>query len=266
MAYTINNVHTISGVNRLPESEKRAIYTRVLPPRLVQQFNLNQDFLDEDGNDLLRLNCPPGSSSAEMALFHQSGFPDPVLYGDITDTLNEKIHILLYVLNDPGSPRFNVDRMPDGSKTKFGTQQRNLEAELAAMQFGLAPGQVRRGLRMLDEAVQAFENFILSLGQDMHFAEPLYYHNAVLFEHYGFSYEKGRRLMESIQAGFQPGGELRKRLDGSTPFRNPEAADSIRLRSWAIHDGLLDEPFTNVTMYKWAGKHANIQTSPNCTW
>jgi hypothetical protein len=60
--------------------------------------------------------------------------------------------------------------------------------------------------------------------------------------------------MESIHAGFQPGGDLHTQLDGSTPFRKPDAANSIRKRSWAIHDGILGEPFTNVTMYKRIGK------------
>jgi acetoin utilization protein AcuC len=96
--------------------------------------------------------------------------------------------------------------------------------------------------------------------------EPLYYHNAVIFERYGFAYQAGRRLMDRIQAGFQPGGELATRLDGSTPFRQPGAGNSIRLRSWAIHDGLLGEPFTNVTMYKRLGKHAAVSTTPGCDW
>jgi acetoin utilization protein AcuC len=176
------------------------------------------------------------------------------------------VHILLYVLNDPDSPRFDVDRMPDGRPTRFGILCRNTQAEQAALEFGLAPGQIRKGLRMLGEAIQAFEDFVASLGHDLYFAEPLYYHNANIFEHYGFAYQRGRRLMERIQTGFQPGGDLLSGLDGSTPFRRPEAAGSIRLRSWAIHDGLLGEPFTNVTMYKTVGKHAGLNTCPNCHW
>jgi hypothetical protein len=100
----------------------------------------------------------------------------------------------------------------------------------------------------------------------MFFAEPLYYHNALLFERYGFSYEKGRRRMEQIQAGFSAGGDLLNRLDGSNVFRQLAAANNIRLRSWAIHDGLLGEPFTNVTMYKRVGKSAGISTCPGCDW
>ena len=55
-------------------------------------------------------------------------------------------------------------------------------------------------------------------------------------------------------------------LDGSNSFRQLEAANSIRKRSWAIHDGILGEPFTNVTMYKRLGKSAGINTAPDCKW
>jgi hypothetical protein len=184
----------------------------------------------------------------------------------MTDTLSGRIHILLYILNDPDSPRYDVDRLADGTTTKFGTLARNLDAELQAMHAGLAPGQVRKGLRLLGSAIQTFEQFVISLGQDMYFAEPLYYHNAVLFERYGFAYQQGRRLMERIQLGFSPGGELNAGLDNSTAFRSPEAAHHIRLRSWAIHDNLLGEPFTNVTMYKSVGKSASLNTANQCEW
>jgi hypothetical protein len=118
----------------------------------------------------------------------------------------------------------------------------------------------------LHSATNAFEEFITSLEHDMYFIEPLYYHNAIIFERYGFAYQMGKRQMDSIQAGFQPGGELCQRLDGSSPFRPSHAADSIRLRSWAIHDGILGEPFTNITMYKRVGKSANIDTALGCKW
>jgi hypothetical protein len=180
--------------------------------------------------------------------------------------MNGQIHVLLYILNDPEAPRFDVDRMPNGSPTRFGTLQRNLEAEQAAMRSGLAPGQVRRGLRLLQPATAAFEQFITSLGHDMYFVEPLYYHNAVIFERYGFAYQMGKRRMEAIHAGFQEGGELRGLLDDSNPFRSPAAANSIRLRSWAIHDGILGEPFTDVTMYKRVGKRAEISTTAEAEW
>ena len=254
---------TIGGINKLPESEKRAIYARYIPKELIQKFDLPEL---TNNKELLQFRFADGSSDVEMRLYHQAGFHDPILYAHLTDTLNGQIHVLLYILNDPEAPRFNVDRMPDGSPTRFGTLKRNIEAEKAAVENGLAPGQVRRGLRLLQPATTAFEEFITSLGHDMYFVEPLYYHNAVIFERYGFAYQVGKRKMEGINSGFQEGGELCQKLDSSNPFRSSQAANSIRLRSWAIHDGILGEPFTNVTMYKRIGKSANVNTTPGCKW
>ena len=255
---------TIGGINRLPEEEKRKIYSRVIPRELLDHFNMPE--LDSIRlQSMLKFDFEPGSTDVEMSLFHELRFPDPILYGHLTDTMNGQIHVLLYILNDPNSPRFDVDRMPDGRKTRFGTLMRNLEAEKAALEAGLAPGQVRSGLRMLSKAILSFEKFIESLGHDMYFVEPLYYHNAVIFERYGLAYQMGRRRMESYHATLSEGGELQPLLDGST-FRKSEAVNSIRLRSWAIHDGILGEPFTNVTMYKRVGKSAGVNTTPGCDW
>ena len=254
---------TIGGINQLAEPKKRAIYARYIPKELIQRFNM-PDLTNN--KDLLQFRFAEGSSDAEMKVFHQVGFQDPVLYAHLADTLTGQVHVLLYVLNDPQSPRFDVDKMPDGAPTRFGTLKRNLEAERAALEYGLAPGQVRRGLRLLQPAMAAFEEFLTSLGHDMYYIEPLYYHNAVIFERYGFAYQVGKRKMEGIHVGFQEGGELRSRLDNSNPFRSSLATNSIRLRSWAIHDGILGEPFTEVTMYKRVAKAANVTTTPGCEW
>jgi hypothetical protein len=200
-----------------------------------------------------------------MSLFHRADFPDPILYGQLSDTISGQTHVLLYILNDPASPRFDVDRMPDGRPTQFGTLGRNLAAEEAAMRAGLTPGQVRRGLRLLKPASIAFEAFVQELGNDLYFVQPLYYHNAVIFERLGFAYQMGRKLMERIDTGFAEGGDLLQRLDGSV-FRARPARNSIRLRSWAIYDGLLGEPFTNVTMYKSVGKNAGLSTAADAGW
>jgi len=254
---------TIGGINQLPENEKRAVYARYIPSALIQKFNL-PDIVDN--KELMKFRFAEGSSDVEMMLYHKAGFPDPILYAHLADTLNGQIHVLLYILNDPNSPRFDVDKMPDGSPTRFGIRKRNMEVELLSMRAGLAPGQVRRGLHLFRQALDTFEEFVASLGHDMYFVEPLYYHNAVIFERHGFSYQLGRRRMESINLGFKEGGELSQKLDGSTPFRSSNAGNSIRLRSWAIHDGIMGEPFTNVTMYKRVGKFAEVNTTASCAW
>ena len=265
-AKNLKHPSTIGGINRLSDEEKRAIYARVLPTELLKKFEIDPSLIDEQGRSLFLINATPGSSTAEISLYHQHGFIDPILYGHITDTINAQIHILFYILNDPYAVRYDIDRLPNGQLTQLGTKYRNIEAEVEAMKSGLSPGQIRQGPHLLRNALETFEAFVVSLNHDLHFAEPLFYHNAIIFEQYGFAYQQGRRLMQRIQNGFGPGGDLLDLLDGSTPFRQPQAANSIRLRSWAIHDGILGQPFQNVTMYKHVDKHAGLSSCSGCNW
>jgi len=259
-------MYSIAAINQMPEEDKLRIYSRFIPRQLLQRFGIAPDFKDTFGRPLLELRCKPGATDVVVDLRHEYGAQDPLLYAHLTDTVNGQVHVLLYIVNDPESPRFDVDRLPDGSPTEFGTFQRNIKAEQAAMEAGLAPGQVRRGLRMLQHSIDAFEEFVRSLGHTVYFTEPLYYHNAIIFERYGFRYQVGRRLMDRIHAGFCPGGDLHAQLDGSTPFRRPWFHASIRGRSWAIHDGILGHPFTQVTMYKVIGEHGGVETFPGAQW
>jgi len=257
---------TIGGINRLPEAEKRANYTRILPPALLDKFSIPETLIDSQGRDLLQLKAEPGSAQVELALFHQFRAVDPVIFGHLTDTIQGQIHILLYGMNDPTAQRFHVDRLPDGEKTEFGTSTRNIPEEKRALAAGLAPGQVRRGPHLFKESLTQFETFVSGLGHRLFFVEPLYYHVAVIFEWHGFAYQNGRSAMEAIHRGFSPGGSLLEQLDGSSPFRRPEASSSIRLRSWAVHDQILGRPFPDLTMYKIVNEHAGVSTTDKVRW
>ena len=257
---------SIATLNQLPEDEKKTIYSRFVPQEILEKFNLSPNFIDDQGNELLRLKCKPGSTDVIFDLRNAVGAEDPLLYAHLTDTMNGQIHVLLYIVNDPNSPRFDVDKMPDGTPTEFGIFRRNLNAEVAALEAGLTPGQVRRGLRMLSNAVAAFEDFVAYLGHDVYFIDPLAYHNAIVFERYGFNYQQGRRRMERIHHGFSADGEFIPLLDGSSPFRQPQFAGSIRGRSWAIHDCILGEPYTDIVMYKTLGVHSGVNTFPDSEW
>ncbi len=257
---------SIAAVNQLAPTEKVAIYRRFIPGILNQRFSFTPDFKDKQGRELLRIECQEGSTEVILDLRHTFDAKDPLLYAHITDTINGQLHILLYIVNDPESPRFTVDRMPDGTKTDFGTLKRNTDAELLAMSAGLAPGQVRKGLRILKYSISAFEEFASSLGHSMYFVEPLYYHNAVVFERYGFAYQQGLKRMHKINEQFAEGGNLYLQLDNSTSFRMPGMERSICGRSWSIHDGILGEPYTNVTMYKSINTTSSINTFPNSIW
>ena len=130
-----------------------------------------------------------------------------------------------------------------------------------------SPGQ---GLRMLAHVLECMDDFCRLLGRDFYLVEPLFYHSALHYERHGCDYFIGRDRMDQIHAGFQPGGGLCGRLDGSTPFRRPGFAQTVRGRSWAIHDGVLGEPFgqgpTGVKMYRVPGRAAGVTTFPDAVY
>lgn len=256
---------SIASLNRIPHQEKREIFLKLIPHEVLNRFNIPPNLIDNQGRDLISISGEAGSQSIEVLIFHKFGFDDPLIYSHLTDTLNNQIHVLLYIMNDPSSPRFDTDRMPNGTKTIFGTEVRNLEAEKAAMENGLLPGQIRKGLSLLKEAVESFEGFIENLGHNIYFVEPLFYHNAITFERYGFNYQSGRKRMEQIHSDFSSDKFISTKVEGNL-FRKPEAKTSLFFRSWAIHDGILGEPFTYVTMYKMIGKKFKINTAPGLSW
>jgi hypothetical protein len=252
---------SIRGVNDLPKEVKRAIYLSLIPPEVLTEFGI-----DPNDNEQVIINCPHDTRSVEIAAYLRGDCPDPLLYLHMADTMNNQIVILLLVVNDPVSPRFDVDVDEDGLSTQFGTLRRNIPEETSAMQAGLAPGQVRRGLRMIQRAVSTFERFVDRLGHDLVMVEPMFYHNAIMFEGHGFDYIVGRRRMEWIDREIRPGGCIHVRLDGSTPFRPPDAWKTVCGRSWAIHDGVLGEPLGDLRMYKRVGHHAGACTFPEAEW
>ncbi len=245
---------TISGLNQLPDQVKRETYAKIIPPELLEMFGIQSDLQDPAGNDLFHLKCQPGATDVELALFESPDARDPVIFGHLTDTIHGQIHILLYGMNDTKTTRFDVDQLPDGTKTNFGYNQRNLAAEELALNAGLAPGQIYRGPHLFQQSLQQFESFVACMGQELFFVEPLYYHVALIFENYNFHYQSGKKYMARINSGFDQDGDLIQYLDGSTPFRQPKAATHLRLRSWAVHDNILGEPFSGVTMYKYIDK------------
>jgi hypothetical protein len=260
-------LNSLATINQLPVDIRDQVYHTLLLDDLMERFTIDKVTLcNPRGEKAVLVDASPHTGLVEIRVWRQLSDRDPVLYIQLVDTVNNQMLVLLFVTNDPDAPRFQVDRDWGGEPTKFGTLTRNVEAEIAAMQAGLAPGQVRRGLRMSRQILPTFEQFVARLGHDMYLMEPLAYHTALLFESFGCAYSRGRRRMEWIQQEFQPGGVLYQRLDRSTPFRMPGMEQTIRGRSWAIHDGVLNEPFTDVHMYKNVGKQAGVNTFPDWKW
>ena len=263
--YVVDGVrlYSLNQINSLPAAIKEGIYRDLLPGPVLVEYGIDPDTLrDAGGNRLVTFNCPDGSHVVEIDVRPEPGFPDPLLYLEMSDTRLNQIEVMLLAVNDPSAERFETDRDWQGERTKFGTFRRNIPEEIRAMRAGLAPGQVRKGLRLSRVLIPLFEDFVRRLGHEYYLLEPLAYHNAILLERLGCNYVQGLRRMQWIHLGFQPGGLLHEALDGSTPFRQPDAWRTVRGRSWAIHDGILGEPWHGVKMYKQVGKHAGVDTFP----
>jgi len=257
---------SIREINRLDIGEKKAIYRTLIPNWLLDDFNIDRETLTYNNHSVVSYVYQHGSRAMEITLKQQATDRDPLMYLNMVDTFNNQLLVLLVVVNDPESPRFNIDIDEHGNNTNFGTSGRNIPAEIAAMQEGLAPGQVKRGLRAFKRSVPIFEEFVSKMGHELFLIEPLAYHNAIIFERYGFNYVKGLRDMEEIHSGFLENGEYRSRLQNQTPFRHSDAWWTVRGRAWAIHDGILGHPFTGFQMYKRIGIHAGLNTFPEFAW
>ncbi|GAW67182.1 hypothetical protein GPEL0_01r2874 [Geoanaerobacter pelophilus] len=245
---------SLYDINRLDSPEKEEIYRSLLPARLKQM-------LRESGGSV-EVIAPNGLRFVRLQARRSPGDPDPVFFLELCDTHHGQMELCFCVIADPAAPRFDVDLDPQGRNNLFATLGRNLAEEERAMEAGLFPNQTRSGLRMFGEFLPLLELFTARLGMDLIMAEPLTYDNAIRYEKYGFDYLVGKRLMQEIDEGFQPGGVLYRRLDGSTPFRRPGMEKTVMGRSWAIHDGIMDEPWDGVRIYKSIGVHAGVNTFP----
>jgi hypothetical protein len=252
---------SLRGINELATGEKERIYTSILPSRLFELLNISPATLcGVDGLRRITIIAPQGMGLARIEVKRHPENPHTVFFLDIAETHYRQMELSFCIISDPSSSRHNVDLDSSGSNNCFTTLGRNIPEEIKAMQAGLFPNQATRGLRMFGEFFTLFERFVDSLAMDMVVAEPLTYDNAIRYEKYGFDYLYGRRLMEEIDREFAPGGRLSVRLDGSTPFRMPGMEKSVHGRSWAIHDGIMDESWEGVSIYKLVGVDAGVNT------
>jgi len=255
---------SLRDINLHDTVEKEMIYKRIIPPRLFDVLAVSAvNFCGADGKRKITVIAPRGLGilriEARMRVFDD----DKVFFLELADTHYRQMELAFCIINDPRAPRFNVDKDSSGMDNCFTSLGRNIPEEISAMGAGLFPNQTHRGLKMFREFFTLFERFVDGLGMEMIVAEPLTYDNAIRYEKYGFDYITGKRLMLEINEGFRPGGVLCKRMDGSSPFRMPGMEKSVRGRSWAIHDGIMDEPWDNVKIYKMVGESAAINTFPD---
>lgn len=262
---------TIKALNSLPENPKLRLYRTLIPIQVLADFDINpRTWKNPDKTIQVKLEAEENSELVKLTAWYGENPENEFFYLELADNIFSGIDLHFLVANNPLSEKFNVDIDEQGRETHFGTVYRHLGEEQRAMQAGLAPGQIREGLRCSQIVFNHIETFLTMMAHHAVFLEPLTYVSAWIFEKRGFAYTKGHKLMDTIHKEFQPGGELHKALDGSTPFRQPDQWETVRGRAWAIHDGLLldvlDKKWDDLKMIKQIGRNAGANTFPDARY
>jgi hypothetical protein len=253
---------SIYELNHLAPPERTRIYRSLIPTSLFSTFGVDRNtFMNRRGEKVVQFHTPESHGFVSIDVKPGADDPDSIFFLQLSDTpFMDNLELSFVVINDPRGERYNIDHDPQGRDTLFGTTLRNIPEEEKAMKAGLAPGQVRPGLRLMREMLGLLERFASRLGTSIISCEALFYHNAVKYEQYGFGYLEGRKMMEEIDRDFFPGGGLYEKLDHSTPFRRKGAEKTVRGRSWAIQDGILGKPWSSPRLYKPVGKSVGVHT------
>jgi hypothetical protein len=260
----------IARLNRIQEADKRRAYLMLVPKSLFEKFQINPETgLNKKGEQCVFIDAPESGSEASVKVMRSPTDRDQLYYMEVRDS-RDLVQLFwdFILINDPESPRFDTDVTPEGGSRWLNWKRRNAKEEKKALEAGMSPGQVRRGMKLTGEVNECLDDFCRAVGFKSIALEALFYHNAIQYEKHGFRYFSDEQVMRDIHEAFQPGGVLYERLDGST-FRPAWAADSIRGRSWTIHSDILEEVWEQgfdswkpPKMYRMAGKRFDINTVP----
>ena len=197
---------SLQELNGLPAPLREGLYGRLIPAEVCARVGVDPATgLNGAGHRLLRIFAPPEQSWARVELRASRDDRDPLVLVDVEVGPFGVPELSFVQVTDPEAERFGIDRDEDGQDTLFGTVTRNLAEERRAVAAGLAPGQVRPGLRLLGRVLDAMDDFCRLFGKELFLVEPLFYHSALLYERHGCDYLLGRELMERIHAEFLPG-------------------------------------------------------------
>ena len=258
----------VRDIQDLPMSERHRLCRLLIPEPCYSQFQIDPEtFRDKDKLLRLRLSYRNEGRILIMRIVQPDTRDDPIYSIVVQDYEEDGVDCLGLNINNPAAPDIVSTRTTTATFRRIGfSTRRNIPEEIRSMNAGLSPGQVRKGLRWLNEVIECLENFTRDIGRKIIYCEAMAYHNAMVYERHGFGYQFNSWVeeMQSIDQEFRsPNGMYYRRLDGSSPFRKPGMEKTVRGRSWAIHDGVLGRPWSKPAMIKEVGVHAGVNTFKN---
>jgi hypothetical protein len=252
-------IRSFSQINMRGKEVMEETYGRLVPDEIYSYFSIDRKTFENPKGEKVVSICAPTPLSVVIEVRLHPYELDTIFNLNLDTTPNNQIEIVYVSVSNPFSERFDVDKDEGGNSIVFGTSKRNRAEEERAMRAGLAPGQVRQGLKLLSRFLPQAEIFFASMGYMIAVMNPLAYHDAILFEKYGCGYLSGKDFMVSINEGFSEGGEFYDKLDNSA-FRKKGQEKTVRGRSWAIYDGILGNPFKDIKMYRQAFQSCEVST------
>jgi hypothetical protein len=198
---------SLRAVNALPPEIKARVYASLIPPDLFSFYQVDPvSFLDRGGQTALQVDCPPGQGRVKLHLKRSASETDPVVFIQLSDTLYDQVEFEWVILNDPDSERFQIHASGRNQFLPPGSENRNIPEEIRAMEAGLAPGQIRKGLRKFPEIMDRLETFLMELNLHLVYGYPYAYHNAIELERIGYFYGTGKEQMVDIDRDFNRAG------------------------------------------------------------
>lgn len=258
----------IRDFQALPETERLDLVRILVPAGVFRQFHIDPEtFQDDEGRLRLRVLYRDQGRILCVKIIDPTTRLDSIYSIFLQDYEEDGVDCIGLNINDPQSKRFQVDLDEYGRiPAELLSGRRNIKEEIRAMKAGLAPGQVRKGLRLIGDVLQGLEHFLRKSGKRWIYCEAMAYHNAMVYERHGFGYQFKTLEDEMLWIDHEfrsPQGLFFKKLDGSNPFRQPGMESTVRGRSWAIHDGIMGRPWSRPGMLKEVGVHSQVNTFPN---
>ncbi len=193
---------TIKALNSLPENAKLRLYRALIPLQVLAEFDINpRTWENPDKLQQVRLDAKQGSDKVKITAWYGDDPANEFFYLELADNPYNGIDLNFLIANNPASKKYRTDYDEAGLETLFGTVRRNLSEEENAMHAGLAPGQIREGLRSSQLVFTHIETFLTMMAHHAFFLEPLTYVSAWIFEKRGFAYSKGHQLMDGHSQG-----------------------------------------------------------------
>src|SRR3990167_5199701 len=163
---------SIQEINHLPREMLEALYLRLVPEEMLDRFGIDpRTLMGPEGTRLVRITAPPDKSCARVEVRSSTEDRDPALLVDVEMSGLSVPELAFVQITNPRASRYGIDRDLEGRDTLFGTVSSNVDEELRAFKDGLAPGQVRRGLRLLPRVLEAMEGFCRLLGKEIFLIE-----------------------------------------------------------------------------------------------